>query len=409
MAELGSTTDPVALVPGRPASVQADADALTARSEQLEAAATALSRVRTPGWSGPAADAFESEMGKQPRSWRVTADALTDAAAALTAYAGVLTTAQSDAAEAIALWAQGQTATANARAAHDRAVSAYQTSAGTPNPSPQPAPFADPGADLRAEAQRLLDDARGSVTDEGDTAAQKLGRIVVSDSAIVHNEAGTGGPSAEGSTSGSLFTVDPETGEVSLDLASAEGQAALFTADASTLAKYGQLYAKAEAGLMIGAKGEAKIGIEEWTALAEASGSVGVHGEAGASAGFDYGKVGVTASGLLGAEAEAGITLGKQGVNATVGGFAGAKGEVGAEAELAGIGAEATVDGRAGIGAEATAGVKQNPDGSWTVKVKAGLAFGLGAGGSASINVDPQGLTDAVGDAASFIGSMIPR
>lgn len=408
MAELGGTTDPKALVPGTPSSVLADAQAMTDRAVQLDDAADALAKVRVPDWTGVAADAFWSQMNAQPKSWRITADALTDAAGRLTRYADVLTLAQADAAEAIDLWEQGETATDEAVAAYNRAVTAHNSSLATPSPSPAPAPFVDPGGDLRAQAQQLLDAARRSVQQEGDTVAEALAEIVVSDAAVVHDEASSKGPDASGSTSGPLFTIDPETGEVTLDVASAEGQASLFSAEASTLAKYGSLYAGAEASTMIGAKGEAAFGVEDWTFDAHAEGSVGIHGDASAKAGFEHGEVGVNASGLAGAYAEAGVQIGKEGVHGTLGGFAGAKGEVGADVQVGGIGVEAGVEGWAGAGAEAGVHVGPNPDGSWTVKVNAGAAVGLGGGAELGITVDPQGVVDAAEDAAEWIGGLFP-
>lgn len=406
MAELGSTTDPVALVPGREGSVRADASAMQDRARRLEAAADALGAVRVPGWTGPSSDRFWEVMNAQPRSWRTTADALTAAATQLSSYAGVLAGAQADAAHAIDLWAQGEAATDAAVRAHDAAVTTYERSLGTPYPTVPPRRFVDPGEPLRRQATELLADARDAVQRAGADAADTLAEIVVSDSPIVHDQAGWQGPDATGSTSGPLFTYDPETGEMKLNLAKAEGEASLFSADASTEAKYGSLFAGAEASTMVGARGEALLGVSDSTFRAKAEGSVGLHADASARAGHEHASVGVSASGLAGAHAEAGVQLGKEGVTAEAGAFAGAKGEIGADIEAAGVGAEAKAEGWAGIGAEADAGLGRNSDGSWTLRVKAGAAVGLGGSGSVAITVDPQGIVDAAEDAADFVGSL---
>lgn len=407
MAGLGTTTDPRELVPGNVAAVRSEAEAMTARAGRLDDAADALARVRVPGWSGEAAEAFADALAAEPRSFRTTADALTSAASALTGYADVLAGAQVTAGRAIDLWAQGQASTAEAERVYEAAAAEYRSSLGTPTPTPSPAPFADPGAQARAEASAMLAEARSSVADAGDAAAEKLGEIVVSDRAIVHDEAGWKGPDLSGSASGSVFSVDPATGEVTLDLAKAEGQASLFSGEASTRATYGSLFAGAAAGTMLGAKGEAKAGVAEGTFQLSAEGSAGLHGDASAEAGFEHGKVGVSASGLAGAYAEAGVELGKNGASVGAGAFAGAKGEVGAQAEIAGVGAEASAEGWAGVGAEADAGAVRNKDGSWTVRAKAGAAYGLGGSVSVGVTVDPEGVMDAAEDAADFIGGLM--
>lgn len=406
MAELGSTTDPIALVPGNEATVRGDATALGNRAAQLETAAQTFASVRVPGWTGTSADRFEVAVGALPRSWRTTADALTSAAAQLTAYATALNGAQADAAAAIELWAQGEAATAAAEQSYTSKVNAYERSFDKPNPTPYPGPFVDPGATLRQEARDLLADARAAVTTAGDDAADTLAEIVVSDSPIVHNQAGWQGPDVSGSTSGSLFTYDPDSGDRKLDLAKAEGQASLFSADASTEAKSGSLFAKAEASTMVGAKGEAAFGVADGTFQATAEGSVGVHADASARAGHEHASVGVSTSGLAGAHAEAGVHLGKEGIKAEAGAFAGAKGEIGADAEVAGVGGEVGVEGWAGIGAEFDGGVGRNKDGSWTMEVKAGAALGLGGSGSMAITIDPQGVLDAADDAVDWVGSL---
>jgi len=402
MADLGSSTDPDALVPGSVGSVRGNASSLRERSTQLDSAADKLAQVRVAGWDGASADAFWQLMNAQPRSWRTTADALTAAAVKLETYADVLAGAKRDAGEAIELWAAGEAATAvnDRQFAADRA--AYERSVRAQVLLPLPRKHPDPGADPRRQAVDLLDDARDAVRRAGDDAADVLGEIVVSDSPIIHNEAGWAGPGVTGSTSGPVFHIDPETGKLTLDLGKAEGEASLFSADASTEAKYGTLFAAAQAGVLIGAKGEAVFGVGEGNFRAKAEGSAGVIADASARAGFEHGSVGATASGLAGAYAEAGVTIGKDGVEADVGAFAGAKGGLGLDVDLAGVGVGANAEGWAGVGAEADIGLEQDEHGRWTFDMKAGAAVGLGGSLSTSITVDPRAVMDAADDAADF-------
>lgn len=404
MAELGSTSDPVALVPGDPAAVRAQAAQLRSRAAQLETAASALSRVRVPGWRGEAADAFQAVLDKQPRSWRATADALGSGASALEGYADALAGAQADAARAISAWAEGEAATAEARRAHDARVAEHAAAAGAGIRQPGPGPFVDPGGALRREGSATLDDARAAVADAGDAAAERLGEIVVSDSPIVRNDAGWSGPGISGSVDGSAFSIDPTTGE--LTFWKAEGTASLFSGDATTRATYGSWFAGAEAHTMLGAKGEAVLGVEDGTFRAGVEGSAGLHGDVVASAGGEHGEVKVTGSAFAGVHAEAGVDLSTSGVSANAGAFAGARAEAGASAEVAGVGGGATVEGWAGVGAEADAVVGRTPEGAYKVRVKAGAAYGLGGSLGFEVTVDPDGVVDAAEDAAEFVGGL---
>lgn len=415
MAALGSTSDPRALVPGDPAAVRADATLLEQQSTALEEAADDLAAVRVDDWSGDSADAFWGVMDVQPRSWRVTADALTSAVTQLRGYADVLTTAQSNAATAIETWEQAQTATEQATRTYNGQVSTYntairtwQTSGGTGTRPTAPGPFVDPGAAGRAEAQEILSSAQQSVQDAGDDAAQALGRIVVSDRWVVRTDAGTEIGASEGQASSTLFKVDPETGEWQIGLASADGSIAWYTASAEVEARYGAWFAKADAEFQAGSlEGEASFGIEGGSLVAEASGSAAlIRGSASASAGGEYGHVGAEAEVFAGGYAEAGVQIGAEGVGATVAGFVGGKAEGSVEGEVAGVGGKATGELWAGWGAEANVGVTQGRDGTWTIGAKAGVAAGLGGSVGFEVTVDPAGVADAVGDAADWIGSL---
>jgi hypothetical protein len=176
-AELGQTQNPQALVPGDAGAVRQTSQNLTTYGDALHDAGQGLHRIDTSqGWSGPAADAFRAVFDGQPNKWIDAGDAFHTAAAALDTYAGTLTWAQQQAADAIRLWNQGQATTDAAVAAHAHAVQQAQAGAMASGSMPVPMlPFADPGAAQRSTAQDLLNRARSQLLSAGNTAADAIG------------------------------------------------------------------------------------------------------------------------------------------------------------------------------------------------------------------------------------------
>ncbi|GAA0534875.1 WXG100 family type VII secretion target [Saccharopolyspora thermophila] len=181
-AELGTTQDPKALIPGDAGALQTIAQQMTAYGDALHNAGTGLRRIdTTEGWSGAAADSFRDVFDGEPPKWLEAGDAFHDGAAALTSYAATLSWAQTQAQEAIRLWNEGDAAAEQAKAAHDQAVqraqkdAAAKTANGTPTTAPA-IPFHDPGEAKRAAARELLDRARDQLRRVGDTAADELGK-----------------------------------------------------------------------------------------------------------------------------------------------------------------------------------------------------------------------------------------
>lgn len=161
MAELGSTADPAALVPGDPVTLRASASDLGAHARVLGQASAGLGRITTPeGWSGSAADRFREAYDLQPPRWQEATDAFTSAARIVDGHAEAMEWARVRAAEAVARWQQGESATAGARAESDRTAGD-----GTP------VPFVDGGEPARAEAQRMLAEARARLRESGDRSA----------------------------------------------------------------------------------------------------------------------------------------------------------------------------------------------------------------------------------------------
>jgi len=179
MAELGHTTDPAALIPGNPAAIYENARVLSARANSAAEAAEALKRIDTGAWRGPASDRFHDDHQTEVPRWFDAGDSLDSAAQALTRYADTLSWAQRQATEAIALWQQGDDATRQATAAHERAVSAAQAQTrahaahGDPTVVPAP-PFSDPGEAQRQAARDTVARARQQLADEGTRCAQAL-------------------------------------------------------------------------------------------------------------------------------------------------------------------------------------------------------------------------------------------
>lgn len=179
MAELGQTIDPKALIPGDPPAVFENARVLGARANSAGAVGDALKRIDTGSWQGKASDKFHEDHQTEVPRWLQAGDSLDSAAQMLNGFATTLSWAQGQAVEAIARWQQGDAATQQARAAHDRAVSdaQTQTQANAHRGDPtvvQPPPFTDPGEAQRQEARDILNRARQQLTGEGDRCAEAL-------------------------------------------------------------------------------------------------------------------------------------------------------------------------------------------------------------------------------------------
>jgi uncharacterized protein YukE len=179
MAELGETRDPRELVPGEPAGVDRYAGTLGKDATGLDEAGEAIANLSPDGWTGPASERFHEWQVREAEKWRVAADATRQAAEALDAHGAVLGSAQAQAADAIALYEEGERATAAAKAEHTDAVQdAWLTNehnAATGNPARVTVPpFSDPGEALRAQARELLERAREQVDRSGAAAVATL-------------------------------------------------------------------------------------------------------------------------------------------------------------------------------------------------------------------------------------------
>lgn len=403
MAGLGSTSDPRTLVPGNPAVVRGLAAAFTSRSERAEAAADGLGAVRIPSWSGDAADAFDEVMSAQPRSWRITADALTAAAGSLSGYADVLTAAQSDAATAIDLWAQAEAATAAASRNHQRAVETYQRAIAAGRQAVTPDPYVDAGAPLRQQAQDLLETARSAVRTQGDVAAASIGRIEVTDRWLLDGGTSSEFLTSSGSTSGSLFTWDPVKGEGRWGLASASGEANAWEGRVWGEARKGGTTLSGEVEARVGADGTANIGVEDGTVKVGASGRLGVIVEGQGRVANEGGTTEINLDALGGLSSGLGANIGRDGVKGSAELFGGAKVGVDGSSEVAGIGIDSKVEAWRGYGFKYDFTYGRDDEGKFRFGWTGGYAQNAGMAGSVVFTVDPADLWRRVQEAVPFI------
>jgi RHS repeat-associated protein len=185
--QLGQTGDPTQLIHGSPGDIRSVAEQLHGFSGAFGQTASGLNGIDTSHWTGAAADAFREKYSPEPRKWQAAASASGDAGGALESYAGTVEWAQWQAREAIALYSQGQKATSAAVTAYNDQVNAYNTAAsrydaklaGGQNPGTRPVKpgaFSDPGADLREQAQTILNAARAERDRAGTQAASVVSR-----------------------------------------------------------------------------------------------------------------------------------------------------------------------------------------------------------------------------------------
>ena len=111
---LGETDDPLALIPGDPASIAGVAGRMYGYATVLSEAGNGLKSIdATNGWTGAAGDAFRKRFQGEPGRWLVAGACFRDAASALDRYIPTLVWAQQQAGAAIQLWSQGHKDAAN--------------------------------------------------------------------------------------------------------------------------------------------------------------------------------------------------------------------------------------------------------------------------------------------------------
>jgi len=153
------------LVDGDPGAVDADARRLRKVAQRYEEIGDSLKRIRADGWTGLAADNFETEMRRHPKHWFTAADTVAGAAAELETFADQLRAALKEAGAALALYEKGQELHRDARLSGD-----WQEGDDIPT-SPE-------GMELQDDAQQILNDALDALQTAGDGAATKLDESV---------------------------------------------------------------------------------------------------------------------------------------------------------------------------------------------------------------------------------------
>lgn len=102
--ELGETEDKRELIRGDSGSINDRASKLTSMAQNIESTGEALSKINAADWTGNTADAFNAVYDKQPGLWHKASAAMTATAATMSGWGSTVEWAQSQAAEAIALW-----------------------------------------------------------------------------------------------------------------------------------------------------------------------------------------------------------------------------------------------------------------------------------------------------------------
>lgn len=411
MAELGQTSDPKVLIPGEPDAVDDTISKLRQQSEKFGTTGDNLKCIDVVGWTGEASHAFMDLFSKEPSKWFKVSDLLDSALKSLTEYASTLRWAQGQAAEAIARWEEGESATARAKTAYkaiaDRANAqnrAHAATGGSDFVSLEP--FSDPGERVRRDAVELLKRAREQLNDVGRRVAEQIARQQSRERSLLDELV-------------DLATRDQEsTGKVNLS-----GPGAGLEAKSPADGKLGELKAFAQLGKatvegsagneFLKRSGKAELVAEAASTVAASITDEGVKGRAEASAGgkatlegrVDAGPLGANAKGevFVGAQAGAQATAGRDGLHASADAFAGAKetGKVGAD--VGGIGVNLTGEAWAGAGAEAGATVGKDDDGTWHVGANAGASLPLGGKVGFELTVDPSKVSKTFDEAAETV------
>lgn len=168
--QLGQSEDANELIHGRPEKISAVVKNLRDFQKAFDLVGGGMKRLDSGHWKGVAADTFREKFSTLPTDWVRAADAFEDAAAALDTYAGTVTSAQSKAREAIALYKEGKQDYETAAAAFRKKAAAYDAVRNTDHPLPHPGEFSDPGTAKRQHAQEILERARQARNEAAEAA-----------------------------------------------------------------------------------------------------------------------------------------------------------------------------------------------------------------------------------------------
>ncbi|MEW2259333.1 putative T7SS-secreted protein [Streptomyces sp. NPDC047869] len=174
--QLGESDEPTDLIHGDAGDIRSTAKHLKDFHTAFDRVGQGMRKLDSSQWQGEAADAFRKKFEMHPVDWLHAADACAKAATALETYAETVVWAQQKARDAIDLYKKGKEASATAKDAYDKRVTAYKDAvkSGDKEPGPDPGDFDDPGAVLVKEAEELLHDARKQRNETADAAAKAV-------------------------------------------------------------------------------------------------------------------------------------------------------------------------------------------------------------------------------------------
>ena len=419
--ELGATQDKTELVPGDVAAVRSNADAVEDQRTKVKDAGDDFAAVSSQDAldSGLTSMTFLMDRTKQIAKFDALVAVLDTTHDALTTYATALSTAQGEAQRAIEKWNEGEKATADARAAYNAQVEAYNkqvcappppiTSYGGPTltvPSITAAPpgeFSDPGTALREEAQRILDEARKKLDSAGAAALHTLGAPEDEDGDgkqdshsgdvdLLGADGSAEGPSISWNLWEKTFGTEEEGDDspFKISLGKAEGSIYVFNAKGEFENYYGDVKVNGDGSVtVLGADGSAEATIDKDGVKINADGTLTLVGAEGSVHGsLGPAELGAEGKVFVGATGSGGLDIGKDGVHAGGELFVGGKLEGSISGDVGGIGGEGRGELSYGLGAayDADIGMK---DGKITIGTDVGLTFGVGGkiGGDVTIDV----------------------
>ncbi|MHC6628558.1 putative T7SS-secreted protein [Streptomyces globosus] len=176
---LGETEQADELVHGSPSAIRESASHLKDFQAAFENVGAGMRALDTGHWKGAAADAFREKFALHPGDWLRAASACESAAQALNAYAEIVEWAQAQAQLAIEAYRQGKKATEDAKAAHRKALTTYETaSAAGGDAGPRPTDPGDVGKASRDRAEEILKAARSQRDDVGRMAQKAFDAAV---------------------------------------------------------------------------------------------------------------------------------------------------------------------------------------------------------------------------------------
>ncbi|MFI6700423.1 putative T7SS-secreted protein [Streptomyces sp. NPDC050509] len=172
--QLGQSEEANELIHGSPSRITASVKNLRDFRDAFDLVGGGMKKLDPSRWKGAAADTFREKFAPLAGDWLRAADSFGDAAKALETYADMVTWAQGEAREAIALHRKGEAASKAAVDAYNKKAEAYNAARNGPDPLPDPGEFTDPGEARRVRAREILTEARRQRDEAGDTARRAV-------------------------------------------------------------------------------------------------------------------------------------------------------------------------------------------------------------------------------------------